>query len=155
MQKDIKEKLLEVVEGVVTQKKYELVSLEWRRENRGWVLRLYIDKPGGVTVEDCVKVSETVSKMLDEVNLIHHPYLLEVSSPGIERPLTKEEHFERFKGERVEISLKTPVKGRKNFKGLLLGIKEGKVLVELDTGEWVEMDLSNIKKANLKPEISF
>jgi len=155
MQEDLKERLLKAIEGPIAQKKYELVSLEWKREPRGWVLRIYIDKPGGVTVEDCAKVSEFVGKILDEIDLIHHPYLLEVSSPGIERPLTKKEHFERFKGERVQISLKEPVGGRKNFKGLLLGLKEDKVLLELETGEWVEIEFSNIKKANLKPEISF
>jgi ribosome maturation factor RimP len=131
------------------------VDLEWKRERRGWILRIFIDKPTGITVEDCAKVSSLVGKILDEEDFIHHSYTLEVSSPGIERPLTKKEHFERFAGEKAKITLKNPVEGRKNFTGLLLGVKEGDlVVIEVEGKTW-EFPLTEIKKARLQPEIKF
>ncbi len=154
-EKDLKEQIWLAIEGILARKGYEIVGIEWRREQRGWVLRIFIDKLGGVTVEDCAKVSEIVGKVLDEEDFIHHPYTLEISSPGIERPLYREKDFERFKGEPVQIILKTPLFERRKFKGLLLGLIGGKVRIELENGERVDIELENIKKATLKPEITF
>ncbi|MFN3407284.1 MAG: ribosome maturation factor RimP, partial [Caldimicrobium sp.] len=95
-----------------------------------------------------------VSKILDKEDLIHHSYNLEVSSPGIERPLKKREHFERFKGEKAKITLKAPIEGRKNLTGIILSIEENILKFEADNKVW-EIDLNNIKKAHLQPEISF
>jgi len=154
VEKEIKDKIKEIVEIPILRKNMELVNLEWRREKVGWVLRIFIDKPGGVTVEDCAKISEMVSKILDKEDLIHHSYILEVSSPGIERPLVKKEDYERFKGEKAKIILKTPISGRKNFTGTILGIKKDLVQMEVEGKIW-EFSLDNIKKANLQPEIKF
>uniref|UniRef100_A0A7V5XFS9 Ribosome maturation factor RimP n=1 Tax=Thermodesulfobacterium geofontis TaxID=1295609 RepID=A0A7V5XFS9_9BACT len=154
MEKEIKDKIKEIIEIPILRKNMELVDLEWRREKGGWVLRIFIDKPGGVTVGDCAKISEIVSKILDKEDLIHHSYVLEVSSPGIERPLVKKEDYERFKGEKAKITLKTPISGRKNFTGIILGIKENLVQMEVEGKNW-EFSLDNIKKANLQPEIKF
>jgi len=154
MQEEIKEKIKKIIEIPILKKNMELVDLEWRRERRGWVLRIFIDKPGGVTIEDCAKISEIVGEILDREDIIHHSYVLEVSSPGIERPLVKKEDYERFKGEKAKITLKTPVSGRKNFTGIILGIKENLVQIEVEGKVW-EIPLDNIKKANLQPEISF
>jgi len=154
MQEEIKEKIKKIIEIPILKKNMELVDLEWRRERRGWVLRIFIDKPGGVTIEDCAKISEIVGEILDREDIIHHSYVLEVSSPGIERPLVKKEDYERFKGEKAKITLKTPVSGRKNFTGIILGIKENLVQIEVEGKVW-ELPLDNIKKANLRPEISF
>lgn len=154
MQEEIKEKIKKIIEIPILKKNIELVNLEWRRERRGWVLRIFIDKPGGVTIEDCAKISEIVGEILDREDIIHHSYVLEVSSPGIERPLVKKEDYERFKGEKAKITLKTPVSGRKNFTGIILGIKENLVQIEVEGKVW-ELPLDNIKKANLRPEISF
>ncbi|KUK19798.1 MAG: Ribosome maturation factor RimP, partial [Thermodesulfobacterium commune] len=132
----------------------ELVDLEWKRERTGWVLRLFIDKPGGVTIGDCAKISEIVGKILDKEDLIHHSYNLEVSSPGIERPLVKKEDFERFRGEKAKVVLKTPLEGRKNFSGIILGIEEEFLLLEVDQKVW-RLPLGEIKKANLQPELKF
>lgn len=151
---DIKEKIKKLIEIPIMEKNIELVDLEWRRENRGWVLRIYIDKPGGVTIKDCVKISELVGKILDKEDIIPHSYNLEVSSPGIERPLVKREDFERFRGEKAKIVLKNPISGRKNFVGIILGIKGDLVLVEVDNKIW-EIPFQEIKKANLQPEIKF
>lgn len=153
-EKDLKEKLWELLELPILKKKMELVDIEWRRERAGWVLRLYIDKPGGVTIGDCAKISELVGHLLDKEDLIHHPYNLEVSSPGIERPLKTKEHFERFKGEKAKITLKNPLAGRRNLVGTILGIKEDFLELSAEGKVW-EIALSNIKKANLQPEITF
>ncbi len=154
MQEEIKEKIKEIIEIPILKRNIELVDLEWRRERRGWVLRIFIDKPGGVTIEDCAKISGVVGEILDRENIIHHSYVLEVSSPGIERPLVKKEDYERFRGEKAKITLKTPVSGRKNFTGIIIGIKEDLVQMEVEGRIW-EFPLENIKKANLQPEISF
>lgn len=152
--KEIKERIKKVIEIPILRKNMELVDLEWKREKRGWVLRIFIDKPGGVTVEDCAKISGIVEDILDRENIIHHSYVLEVSSPGIERPLVKKEDYERFKGEKAKITLKTPVSGRRNFTGIIIGVKNNLVQIE-EGGKIWEFPLENIKKANLHPEISF
>lgn len=153
-----KEKLIkevwELAEPVVLAKGMELVEVEWQRERQGWVLRLYIDKPGGVNLGDCVKVSEIISDLLDAKDLIHHSYHLEVSSPGIERPLRKKEDFKRFAGDKVRITLKNPLSGRKNFTGLLKGLEGEEVILEIDGGE-IRIPYEEIKKAQLKAEIEF
>jgi len=154
MEKEIKEKIKEIIEIPILKKNMELVDLEWRRERNGWVLRIFIDKPGGVTIADCAKISGIVGEILDKKNIIHRSYILEVSSPGIERPLVKKEDYERFKGEKAKIILKTPVSGRRNFTGIILGIKKDLVQIEVEGRIW-EFSLDNIKKANLQPEISF
>jgi len=154
MEKEIKEKIKEIIEIPILKKNMELVDLEWRRERNGWVLRIFIDKPGGITIADCVKISSIVGEILDKENIIHRSYILEVSSPGIERPLVKKEDYERFKGEKAKIILKTPVSGRRNFTGIILGIKKDLVQIEVEGRIW-EFSLDNIKKANLQPEISF
>ncbi|RKX57731.1 MAG: ribosome maturation factor RimP [Thermodesulfobacteriota bacterium] len=154
MEKEIKEKIKEIIEIPILKKNIELVDLEWRRERGGWVLRIFIDKPGGVTIADCAKISGIVGEILDKENIIHRSYILEVSSPGIERPLVKKEDYERFRGEKARITLKTPISGRRNFTGIILGIKEDLVQIEVEGRIW-EFSLDNIKKANLQPEISF
>lgn len=154
MKEDLKERLWELLELPILKKKMELVDIEWRRERTGWVLRLYIDKPGGVTIGDCAKISELAGHLLDKADLIHHPYNLEVSSPGIERPLKRKEHFERFIGERAKITLNNPISGRRNLVGTILGVEEGVLKFSVEGEVW-EIALSNIKRANLQPEITF
>ncbi len=153
-EKELKEKIKELIELPIIKKGIELVDLEWKRERTGWVLRIFIDKPGGVTIGDCVKISEIVSKILDRENPIHRSYNLEVSSPGIERPLVKKEDYERFRGEKARITLKEPLEGRKNFTGIIIGIKNDEVCIEVD-GKVFSFSIESIKKANLQPEIKF
>lgn len=154
MREDLKQRIWELVEVPILRENFELVDIEWRRESSGWVLRLYIDKPGGVTISDCAKISEIVSKLLDKEDLIHHSYNLEVSSPGIFRPLRTKEHFERFKGEKAKITLNYPLGNRKKFLGIIRGVKGETIEFEVE-GKVIEIDLKNIKKANLQREITF
>ncbi len=155
MEEDIKEKIKNLIELPILKKNIELVDLEWRRERPGWVLRVFIDKPGGVTVEDCAKISGLIGKILDEEDFIHHSYILEVSSPGIERPLVKKEDYERFKGEKAKIVLKNPISGRRNFKGIILGLKDNSIVrLEVEGQVW-EIPFEEIKKARLQVDIKF
>lgn len=128
---------------------YELVDLEVL--NRGKVLRLFIDKPQGVSIDDCVAVSNHVTKLL-AVEFDYDYDRLEVSSPGLDRPLKKEEDFKRFVGEKAQIKLRMPMNGRKNFVGVLRDVKEGFLQLEVD-GALVALELSNLDRARLIPNI--
>ncbi len=137
-----------LLEHSITQIGYELVDLEM--SNRGKLLRLFIDKPGGITIDDCALVSEHVSHLLAVEHDIDYDRL-EVSSPGLDRVLKKEADFIRFAGNKVQIKLRVPLNGQKRFVGTLRGIEQGAVLIELE-GSVLSLDLSNIEKARLSPE---
>jgi ribosome maturation factor RimP len=129
----------------------ELVDVEYRREGGRWVLRLFIDRPGGVTLDDCAKVSRQVGDLLEVSDPIDHAYTLEVSSPGLDRPLKKERDFERYQGRQVKLRTYGPVEGRRNFRGTLRGLREGKVEVEVG-GRLFAIPREAISKANLDAE---
>ncbi|KIH77161.1 ribosome maturation factor RimP [Geoalkalibacter ferrihydriticus] len=142
---------------------FELVDLEFKREGQGWVLRFFIDKPGGLLLDDCASFSREISLALDVDDFIHRAYHLEVSSPGLDRPLKGAEDFERFRGERVKVKTfeKMDPDGRnhlrKTFSGELLGLEQGCVrLRQLDKkGGVVEIPLDAVAKAHLDPEFDF
>jgi len=139
----------EILEKTVTGLGYELVDVE--RSPRGRVLRVFIDKPEkmrGVDIDDCALVSNQLSRVLTVENIDYDR--LEVSSPGIDRPLKKEADFERFAGSEITLKLRLPLNGRRNFSGLLHGVLDGKVRVLTDAGEMV-FDLFNIDRARLVP----
>ncbi len=130
----------------------ELVQLEFVREHGRWVLRLLIDRDGGVTLEDCERVSHLVSPILDVADPIEVSYVLEVSSPGVNRPLIKKEDFERFAGERVKITTHYAHQGRRRFKGELVGIDADDVVVRVDDTEY-RIPRTDIDKSHLAPEL--
>jgi ribosome maturation factor RimP len=138
-----------LLERVVTQLGYELVDLEI--SNRGKLIRMFIDKPQGVNIDDCAMVSDHVSHLLAVEHDIDYDRL-EVSSPGLDRVLKKAADFERFKGARVKIKLRVPVDGRKNFLGLLQGLDGDQIMVERD-GVTMRFTLANVEKARLDPEL--
>ena len=126
----------------------ELVHLEYQRESAGWIMRLYIDKPGGVTLDDCANISRQMNDLLDVHLEEVGPYNLEVTSPGPERPLGKVEDYDRFKGNPVKIRTTLPYEGQKNFKGVLMGLSGEQV--NLMVGEkTVRIMLKDISKARL------
>ncbi len=138
-----------IVEPLCTATGFELVHCEFQREPGGVALRLYIDKPGGVSLDDCVAISRQAGDLLDaglDENI--GPYNLEVSSPGADRPLSREVDFQRFAGHRVRVKVATAVEGRKNFSGLLKGIADGRVTLEVD-GATVALALEEIVRARL------
>jgi ribosome maturation factor RimP len=137
-----------LLEKTVTQIGYELVDLEM--SNRGKMLRLFIDKPAGITVDDCAIVSDHVSRLLSVEMDVDYDRL-EVSSPGLDRVLKKPADFVRFAGQRARLKLRIPVEGRKNFIGILRGVENGNVLLQ-DDATTQSFALSSIEKARLDPE---
>jgi ribosome maturation factor RimP len=114
-----------IVEGL----NYELVDVEFVKEGANWYLRIYIDKPGGISIDDCQAVSEKISQILDEKDPIEQGYYLEVSSPGLERPLKTERDFIKYKGELVEVKVFQPIDGKKIFEGELVGLIEDMIVI--------------------------
>ena len=135
----IEQKALELLQPVLDQGGYELVDLEYVREAGTWYLRAYCDKEGGITVDDCEIISRAFETRLDEADLIDEAYILEVSSPGLGRPLKKEKDFQRAMGGPVEVRTYKAVDGEKEFYGTLLSYDADKVVIELedDAGEKV------------------
>ena len=129
---------------------YELIDLEANVGGKGGVIRLFIDKPEGIDLEDCEKVSLAVSALLDVEDPIPGNYNLEVSSPGLDRKLTKIEHFQRFAGETVKVQMRFPIEGRRRFRGTLVSSDDENIVVEVD-GESHSLPLKTIDTARLVP----
>lgn len=140
------------VEEIIQDSDLELVDVEYVKETMGWVLRVFLDKPEGVDLEDCRRVSTSLDKKLDEEDPIPGAYSLEVSSPGLERPLKKKADYERFSGKLIRLSTYRGIHGRKRFEGILKGLQEENVLLEWE-GETIEIPLELIAKANLAMEL--
>ena len=130
---------------------YELTDLEVRLGGQGGLLRLTIDKPDGIDLDDCEKVSHAISALLDVEDPVPGNYNLEVSSPGLDRKLTKVEHFQRFEGETLKITMRFPIEGRRRFRGKLLSSNDENIVVEVD-GESHSLPLTMIDTARLVPE---
>lgn len=127
---------------------YELIEVEYGQFGGRHVLRMFIDREGGVTIDDCARMSHLLSALLDKGNFIDERYTLEVSSPGFDRPLRRPKDFARYAGERIRLQVATPVGGRKRFRGVLKGISDGLITIEDDEGAH-RVHVENIKKANL------
>lgn len=137
----------EIVEDTDT----ELVDVEYVRQGKDWFLRVYVDKPGGIDVEDCREISLELSKLLDEEDPIANPYFLEVSSPGLERPLKKEVDYQNYIGSLVNLRTYQAFDGIKEFQGELLGLESGLVKIKVQDKEW-EIPYDQIAKARLAVE---
>ncbi|MBT8086498.1 MAG: ribosome maturation factor RimP [Gammaproteobacteria bacterium] len=145
------EELATLLEPTVERLGYELADLEVRVGGKSGVVRLFIDKPEGVGLEDCEKVSRAVSALLDVEDPLPGNYDLEVSSPGLDRTLTKIEHFQRFMGQTVKVKLRVPKEGRRRFRGALLSVDDENIVVEVD-GEPYSLKITAIDTARLVPE---
>ena len=137
-----------LIEKNVSKLGYELVDLEII--NRGELLRLFIDKPSSITIDDCVDVTNQLKHILTVEEDISFDRL-EVSSPGIDRVIKKLKDFERFKGEKVKIKTRSPIEERRNFKGILQGAEKDLILIKFNNG-LVQIELENIEKARLDPD---
>ena len=137
--------VMKLVETTVVGLGYELVDFE--RSGRG-LLRVFIDKPEGISVDDCQTVSHQLTRLFLVENVVYDR--LEVSSPGLDRPLKKEADFVRFAGEKVQLKLRMPIEGRKNFVGVIGAVDGGMLQLDVD-GSLVAIDLSNLDKARLVP----
>ena len=144
-------KLTNLLQPLVEDLGYEFVGLEQSSNPKNPIVVIYIDSPDGIAVEDCEKVSREVAALLDVEDPISGNYNLEVSSPGLDRPLFTLEQFEQFKGQEAKITLFAPHDGRRRFRGEILGVREGFILIEQD-GEEVALDMSAVAKARLVPD---
>ena len=157
----MRDALMRLLEPPIEALGFELIDVEFAREGRGGVLRIYIDRAGGesrgdgdqakITVDDCATASHAVSRVLEIEDPIKGHYTLEVSSPGFDRILRKRAHFERFVGERIFAELKVPVEGRRRFVGVLKSIAGDSIVIEVD-GQSHELPFERIQKARLRPQ---
>jgi len=152
---EIEQRAREIAEPILVAEGLELVDVEFVREH-GWILRLFIDKPGGgVGLEDCAEASHAVETALDVAELIGHPYSLEVSSPGLNRPLKKPEHFQKAQGKKVRVRTYAPIgePPRKNFSGMLAAVESDAVTVNVEGAGPFRIPMREIAKAHLELEL--
>ena len=145
---DVARHLETLLERVIKEERLELVHIEYHAKVSPAVVRIYIDKPGGVNHRDCQKVSQQIGELLDEEDVIASRYLLEVSSPGIERPLFKEEDYQRFVGKEIRVITTEKIEDRRKFKGLIQSFSEGILTLDLQ-GETCNLPFEKIRRANL------
>ena len=146
----LEDKLTEMLEPGVEALGYELVGVEFVRAGKHSILRVFIDHENGVTVDDCAEVSYQASAILDVEDPITTEYNLEVSSPGMDRPLFKARHYEQAVGEVIQARWTVPMDNRRNFKGKLLSCENGMINIEVD-GQQFQLAVANIEKANIVP----
>jgi len=152
--KRIVKEVSRIAESLLPEFGMEMVDVEFRFERGRWTLRVYIDKEGGVTVDDCASVSRDLGDVVEAESIINHPYVLEVSSPGLDRPLRKEQDFIRSIGRLIAIEMERPVNKRRNFTGRLAHVGDGAVQILVDGEGLFELPLDGIKRARIKYEFA-
>ena len=145
--------LTELFEPVIRSMGYELVGIEFQGSTQHGTLRVYIDHENGIGVDDCVAISHQISAILDVEEPIQQAYDLEVSSPGINRPLFKAQDYEQYLGHSAKIKMAVPLNGRRNFKGVLQGVIDSRSVQIMVDNEGYDLPISDIAKANLVDEI--
>jgi ribosome maturation factor RimP len=146
---DIRESVIKLLEPILVSYGAELVDAEYQRERGGWILRIYLDKEGGITLNDCSQISGEVGELIDVNGLINHPYTLEVSSPGLNRPLKREKDFIHSIGKLVKVRTKEAIDGQKNFVGELLHYSGDKIILGIEGKEKI-IPFHAVLKANLE-----
>ena len=144
----IEEKVQNLIENKIEELGYQLYDVQYVKEGKDYFLRIYIDKPEGIDLNDCETVNDAISDTLDEASYIKEAYFLEVSSPGIERVLRKEKHFEDNIGNVIDIKLFKPIDGKKEYQGILKSFCEENIEVE-ETGKNITLDRKNISLVKL------
>ena len=148
----VTQSVIELIEPGLLAKGLELVDVEFKKEGKNWVLRVFIDKEGGVTLEDCQKISRLAGDLIEVEEIIEPTYTMEVSSPGLNRVLKKEKDFIRFSGKKIGVQCHAPLNGRKKFTGILKGFKNQSIRLEVD-GQLQIIPINRVAKANLVIEI--
>lgn len=143
------QKTEELLTPILAEHQFELVDVEYVKEGGNWYLRAYIDKPGGITVDDCEVVSRALSDLLDEHDFVEDAYILEVSSPGLGRPLKKEKDFARSIGEEVDVKTFRAIDHQKDFTGILRGYDKEKIVLEMENGEEMEFARADLALVRL------
>jgi ribosome maturation factor RimP len=150
---DMTDRIQELLEPILASLGLSLWDMEFQKHGPSWLVRVYIDREGtGVTLDDCETVSRDLGATLDVEDIIPHAYTLEVSSPGLDRKLSRPEHFIRFAGSSVRVKTYQLLNGQKVFQGRLLGLDNDLVKVELESGAIVEIPVADIAKASLEVE---
>jgi ribosome maturation factor RimP len=152
MRQTVVSKIEEIAERVARSEGIEVVEVELKGGGRNQLLRISIDKPEGISHNDCELISQQVGTILDVEDVLPGHYTLEVSSPGVERKLLKPKDFERFQGKKVRITLHEPVENQRNWEGTLAGFSEGVITLEAAGGKTVRFRFDQVAKANLKFE---
>lgn len=142
----------ELVEPVLSSEGLELVDVQYQKEGKSWRLKIFIDKEGGVAIEDCARVSRQVADLIEVENIIGADHTLEVSSPGLDRPLKTKRDFLRFKGRKIQAATFSPLNGQRKFKGVIKDFHEETLHLQTQMG-LVKILLDNIAKARLEIEI--
>ena len=144
----VTQSVTELIEPGLLAKGLELIDVEFKKEGKSWVLRIYIDREGGVTLEDCQKVSRLAGDLIEVEDVIEPVYTLEVSSPGLNRVLKKEKDFLKYSGKKINVQCHAPMDGRKKFTGILIDFIDQSIHLEVD-GQQHTIPLSLVAKANL------
>ena len=147
----VTETIEELVTPIINENRLELVDIEYKKEGPNWFLRIFIDKEGGVTVDDCTRISRYIEDLIEVEEVVPSSYVLEVSSPGLDRPLKKEKDFLRFKGKRAHVTTYTPIHQQKSFKGTIRDFQEDVLFLDVDS-QPVEIPRNQIAKAKLEVE---
>lgn len=151
MKETVAARVWQVAEPLVADEGLEIVDIEHRRESRGWVLRLFVDREGGVGLDDLTRVSRQLGDLLDAHDVVPGAYTLEMSSPGINRRLRRPDHFSRYIGEKIRVKVTTPQDGRRVFVGTLESVEEGGIRVSDQTGVHA-IAFADIAQANYEAE---
>ncbi len=146
---EVREEIRQLARPLAEESGLELVDVEFQVQGRRRVVRVLVDRPGGITVEECARFSRKLSDCLDMNQTLTDSYHLEVSSPGVDRPLRALEHFERFKGERASLTTSEPLDGRRHWAGRLLGVERERVGLALDEGGERWFEWAQVKQAHL------
>ena len=152
MNETVAERVWEIAEPLIVEEGMEMVDVEFRREPHGMVLRLYLDREGGVGLDDLSRVSRQVGDLLDAHNAVPGSYTLEVSSPGINRRLRRAEHFKRYVGQKIRVRTLAPLDGRRVFVGPLTAVEADAITVDQD-GTPCAIRFTEIAQANYEPEL--
>ncbi len=147
--KSIETTIAKLLEPIVSEYQYETVDVEYVKEGSTWFLRVYIDKPGGITINDCEKTSRALEAVLDEKDPIKSSYILEVSSPGLDRPLKKEADFKRAEGKLIDIKLYRPINHKKEYQGTVQGFENDRLTIITEEEETLSFSLQDIAIARL------
>ena len=148
----VTQSVTELIEPGLLADRLELVDVEFKKEGKNWILRIYIDREGGVTLSDCQKVSRLAGDLIEVEEVIEPVYTLEVSSPGLNRVLKKEKDFLKYSGKKIYVQCHAPMDGRKKFTGILTGFIDQSIHLEVD-GQHYTIPLNLVAKANLVIEI--
>ncbi len=150
----LESRIAELAEQVAASMGMEVVLVEIKGDGNRSIVRAFIDQPGGISLNDCERFSRRLSVSLDVEDWIPFSYILEVSSPGVNRPLVKEADFQRFRGKNAKVRTRLPLEGQRNFKGKIVGVASGQLELEVAPGKQIGIALTDIEKASLIADLS-